>query len=938
MISLGLISFQTPLALLALLLLPVIWWLLRITPPRPHVVRFPPIRFLLELKDRLTTPDKSPWWLTALRILLAAILILALAGPTLDPRAPLPAARGAILLVLDDGWPAAPHWRTRITALKGIAARAARANRSMVLARTTPRTVKQELRQQPATELVRAADTLQPVPLTPDRTAALGRIKSYFATVKPAQVIWLADGLDHGAVKPFAAGLAALAPLTVFRAPAAATALVAGAPRLNQGKLTVPVLRAATAAGHRGLLTARSANGRTLADLKFGFAPGAGKTTVTLDLPLALRNQVSQLKIAGQNGAGGVFLLDDRWRQKAFGLAAGRSRAEAQPLLSALHYVTRALEEKAALKRVRNEPGTNSYKALIRDGLSALILADIGKLQPGDERLIGQWVERGGMLIRFAGPRLAGNNDKLVPVLLRRGDRALGGVLSWSKAQRLAGFDDNSPFFGLRVPGDVTVTRQVLAEPSDLAQAKVWARLTDGTPLVTARARGSGLIVLFHVPADPGWSSLPLSGLFVEMLHKLSDLAPAAIGTDIAGATSLGAIKELVPLKTLDGFGRLETPPAHVAALPARDYARIKVQAKHPPGLYGPATASRALNIGTRLKALKAIGPVPGATVTSYGPVSAIDLKPWGLLIAFCLFLIDTIAVFLLSGGLRATRLGAAAIVLGLLSMPLTPPPALAQDRAQSDVKDQLAIAATQRTRLAYVITGRADIDRVSLAGLTGLSQELTRRTAFEPGAPIGLNLERDELTFFPLIYWPISSDSEIPSARAIAKLDIYMKRGGTVLFDTRDHQRSIPGPDGRTGPNTQRLRQMLAKFDIPTLERVPEAHVLTKAFYLLQSFPGRWSGGQLWVEANTRQRAGSGKRGTSAHDGVSSIIIGSNDYAAAWARDERGRPLFPVVPGGDLQREKALRTGINLVMYVLTGNYKADQVHVPALLERLGQ
>ena len=72
--------------------------------------------------------------------------------------------------------------------------------------------------------------------------------------------------------------------------------------------------------------------------------------------------------------------------------------------------------------------------------------------------------------------------------------------------------------------------------------------------------------------------------------------------------------------------------------------------------------------------------------------------------------------------------------------------------------------------------------------------------------------------------------------------------------------------------------------------------------------------------------------------DGVSSILVTANDFASAWALDERGRPLYPAVPGGEAQREMAFRTGVNIVMYALTGNYKADQVHVPALLERLGQ
>jgi hypothetical protein len=95
-----------------------------------------------------------------------------------------------------------------------------------------------------------------------------------------------------------------------------------------------------------------------------------------------------------------------------------------------------------------------------------------------------------------------------------------------------------------------------------------------------------------------------------------------------------------------------------------------------------------------------------------------------------------------------------------------------------------------------------------------------------------------------------------------------------------------------------------------------------------MQEFPGRWSGGRLWIEPTE------GK----VNDGVASIVVGSNDYAAAWAVDATGRTVYPVVPGGEPQREMAYRFGVNLVMYTLTGNYKTDQVHVPAILERLGQ
>jgi len=162
------------------------------------------------------------------------------------------------------------------------------------------------------------------------------------------------------------------------------------------------------------------------------------------------------------------------------------------------------------------------------------------------------------------------------------------------------------------------------------------------------------------------------------------------------------------------------------------------------------------------------------------------------------------------------------------------------------------------------------------------------------------------------------------------------MKQGGMILFDTRDqNQRTFDEMGLGVTPGQTGLSALIGQLDLPRLEPAPQEHVLTKSFYLLDSFPGRWDGGPLWVEA----RSGSNEPGRAVRaDGVSSIIITSNDFAGAWARDDNGQPLLPVVPGGEVQREMAYRTGVNIVMYALTGNYKADQVHLPALLERLGQ
>jgi hypothetical protein len=268
-------------------------------------------------------------------------------------------------------------------------------------------------------------------------------------------------------------------------------------------------------------------------------------------------------------------------------------------------------------------------------------------------------------------------------------------------------------------------------------------------------------------------------------------------------------------------------------------------------------------------------------------------------------------------------------------SHPATPPAQATP--TPNPAAEEFAQKVTTETRLAYIVTGDAEVDNLSKLGLQGLSLFLAQRTALEAGDPVGLDPARDELSFFPLIYWPIVPTAQRPTPAALTRIDAYMKQGGTVLFDTRDAVLAPPGGENRS-PGMLALRDILASLDIPELEPVPRDHVLTKTFFLLKDFPGRFSSGQTWVEATAPPNDDEPERPARGGDGVSSILITSNDLAGAWAQSANGQPVLPMVPGEPRQREFAFRAGVNIVMYTLTGNYKADQVHIPALLERLGQ
>jgi len=932
------LGFAEPLVLIGLLTLPVLWWLLRLIPPRPRRIDFPPTRLLLEIAPKEETPAQAPWWLTLIRLALAALVIIAAAGPLWNPPVAAMKTRAPIALLIDDGWTAAAAWEARLRTADYILARADNDHRPVALIPLSEGT--RDISFATAGSARVQLHQIKPKPHSVERAEALPALARFLAGTRDVEVVWLSDAIDLGGgsafVRDFAQAIGSR-PLTVVSG-GIPDALALTAADNAAGALSVKVLRATSGAAASGLVRALDLKGLTLGEAKFAFKPGDRETDVRFDLPVEIRNDIARLEIAGEHSAGAVELLDKRWRRRTVGIVSGATTDTSQPLLSSSYYIVRALNPFADVRLAQGESPAEAVTHFLDQHLPMLILADVGNVAGEAHERLAHWIDEGGVLVRFAGPRLAASDDDLVPVRLRRGGRILGGSLSWDKPQPLAAFSRESPFNGMGVPSDVTVSRQVLAEPDAALTENTWATLADGTPLVTAARRGKGLIVLFHVTGDTRWSDLPLSGAFVEMLKRIVTLS----GTNVAqaeGAAKKAQHEAVAANRVLDGFGNFIAPPANARPVPT-DFSG-RATADHPPGFYGPPESLLAVNT---LAATDRLAPLdcsalPNASHEIYRKSEPQDLRGPILLGALGLLLLDTLLVLYLGGGIarlipRFAR-AAAAVAIIASALALTLPHAGAEDLPNSAVP-----RGALETKLAYVITGDRDVDSISKAGLGGLTLFLAQRTALEPGDPIGLDIAHDELVFYPLIYWPIVPGAARPSDAALKRIDTYMKTGGTVLFDTRDAVAAPPGTDGEThSPGMLELRKILSSLDIPELEPVPRDHVLTKTFYLLRDFPGRFNSGQLWVEAlPATNEDETSPRPARGGDGVSSIIITSNDMAGAWAMQPDGQPMLPMVEGEPRQREIAFRAGVNIVMYTLTGNYKADQVHVPALLERLGQ
>jgi Domain of unknown function (DUF4159)/Aerotolerance regulator N-terminal len=916
--------FAAPWVLLALPALPLLWWLLRVTPPAPRSETFPAIRLLMGLHAREETPARTPWWLLALRMIAATLVILALARPVLDAGSTLPGS-GPVLLVMDNGWASASDWPRRMQAASTLLDRVERTGRQAALlptARDESGSAPQATAPMPVADLRARLAALHPQPWPPDRATATAALQAWRRSGgsvggsaagsvggspagsiggSPAgSIAYIGDGLTHGGdFALFGQALGDIGPVTEMRWPTAPARLLLP-PQNEADGLVARMAQAPQPLASHAAVLAQSGDGRTLARTSLDLPAGAATGTATIALPPELRNRLNRLVLEGPPSAASIVLLDERWRRRPVGLVAGEVATADTPFAGPLYYLRRALTPFTEVREA-------DLATLLQREISVLILAD-KPLPAGPERdALTRWVEQGGLLIRFAGPRTAeqplGETDQLMPVKLLGGDRQLGGALSWSEPAGVAQFPASSPFNGLPVADEVKVSRQVLAEPSADLAAHTWAALADGTPLVTQATRGAGRIVLFHVTANADWSNLSLSGLFVDMLRRLVALS--------AGVATTADNAFLAPAETLDGYGLLSTPPQAATGLPANEIARTVASPRHPPGLYGPVNGRRALNLGANLPMPEAAPVVPGARVEDLGTtIPERALGPWLLAGAIVLLAFDLLIALGLRGLLRPSRV-AAGLVLALLAAP-------GAQALESNPNPALA------TRLGYIATGDAQLDGIARAGLEGLSEYVNRRTAAALVEPDAVEPGRTDLSFYPLLYWPVSADAQPLSPVQTGALNDYMSRGGIILLDTRDSGSGAGFAPG-TGSALQRIAQGLV---IPPLAPLTTEHVLARAFYLLQDFPGRYTGEQVWVQRDQDR----------ANDSVSPVIIGGNDWASAWAVDDSGRNPYAVIPGGSRQRTLAYRFGVNLVMYALTGNYKGDQVHVPAILQRLGQ
>jgi len=915
------LTFAQPWILAGLAALPALWVILRITPPPPRIIRLPSARFLKGLIPEKITAAHTPWWLLLLRLVIAALVIGALAMPIINPAQALKGS-GAVRLVIDNGWSAAPNWEQQIKTALDITARAEREERSLHLLTTavpTGANVPETHANISAAQARSIIKSLSVQPWEPDYDAVIGGLTQ--TNAQAGTTYWLSDGLRHSGyvrLKQTLAELSSAAPVIMAPDPENLPLILKLPQSYEADGLGVRIeAPAGYPSGQDISALVQSADGQVLdrqsVTLKDISAQTGGGQDVFFDLPEDSAAIPARIIIAGQSSAAATFLLDESYQKRRVGIAAPGQEEKSKPFIDAGFYLQRALKPYAEIEN-------GDLSELLKSNPSVLILPDITAMAAATLNDLEDWVKKGGVLLRFAGPNMTRNlgSQSLLPVAIRSGGRSMQGALSWEEPQKLKGFPEGSPLAGIPLRDDLTIARQVLAEPEEGLDEKTWAELEDGTPLITAKSLERGLVILVHTSASSDWSDLPLSGTYVDILRRivaLSSLSSKA-SLQISGALNAQSI--------LDGFGHLHPPPDTLKPLALEDTGSFMPSHEHPPGLYTSGAYSKALNLGPSIERFYALPD--DINTAPYSGQRETPLMPHLLSAAALLFLLDgIIMLFMLRSGrnLFSKRFKISMLAISFFAaLSLLPAPASAQQEEQAQSK---AIHYTQNLMLAYVQTGNANIDSATHRGLEVLAETLTRRTSAEPQGIAALYPAHDTLEFFPLIYWAVTPDQEPLSDQALINVQHYLDYGGTIIFD-------MLRPDDPA--QNQALRRIMAGLNVPPLVPVNEEHVLHKTFYLLDEFTGLHAHAPVWVERESRAPQASDNEG-GGRDGVSSVIIGAHNWAGAWAVSDPSPTGQYTQPR---EREYALRTGVNLVMYALTGNYKADQVHVKELLQRMGR
>ncbi|MBN8646846.1 MAG: DUF4159 domain-containing protein [Caulobacterales bacterium] len=872
------LQFLSPIALFVLVALPIIYIVSRFVPKPPKSINFGAIFILKNIIAPRPIPKHAPLWLKILRLFLAGIFILACAMPILQNPNSAKIISKDILLVIDDDVANANEFNQIKNELKNFIDIESTKNNALklVVQNCNSKTLNPINSPQNAKNYI---DTIIPKPIICDKgnyIKTLGDIRENY------RVIYIANNVNQLNDAKFFEILNRISNGDlIIRRPNINFAIIESA-NIEKNGLRLNII---SNGQFSKKITIFGENSKVL--ISNNIHNGGN----FIEISQNILRMAQYLKIEGQNNAAATYIIDAFNRRPL--ILTPKANSSDQPLLSDANFINSAME---IIGDVKNYEGKIDFKA----APNAIIFGDVENFDDVETNALMQYLKNGGTIIRFLGPKSLSKEESpfftapinLVPHILSTGFAV--------ENLSIAPLPKNSIFSDIEFPQKINIGQSILLKSAN-NDAKTLINLSDGAPLLSMREIGAGKLYMFHTSAAPIWSDIGLSNLQLAFLKRIILQTSAKA----IPASTLEANVILRPRIVIDENGNLSKNTNGIKPFITPITNQTKVDNDHYAGIYEGDGASLVINAGTNIKELKPQNLPKSQDFEN--DTKSLALYSYLLFFGFILLLIDNMILNLPKFSFKkASGIVSALIIFAFL----IPHPTNAQTKSQEKSDD---------IKLTFLITPDNITNEQAKAGLNGISQILRRRTNIEPSGIIGLDPSKDELAKHPIIYWLLPKTSQSLPLEAVQNLNKYMQNGGILFIDTR-------GLSMEPKRAQDILKTAVNGLKIPPLEKVPPEHVLKKTFYILQNFPGFYSNASLWVQSDATTNY-------SANDGVSPIIISNGDLARAWAQKtpENG---FDAI-NDDFAHELSLRVGINIYLYALTGQYKADQVHVRSLLER---
>lgn len=621
----------------------------------------------------------------------------------------------------------------------------------------------------------------------------------------------------------------------------------------------------------------------------------------SIELPKEINNLISYFKINNTMSASGVAIKSNNVKKKDVGLIQTNYQKNENEYYRANFFIRKAIESKY---KVNSLP----IEQLLLENKSLIISDDFDTTFFSSQEKILQWVAEGGTFLKFAGNKFMKhasdkNLDSFLGIIpITKEVISMDGELSFEKNLSINQIYHESPFKGLKIPEKVKI-RKYIGIPKLLENdINFWITLENGASIVTHNAYKKGNIIFVHLPANNEWSNISLSIFFSDLLYKIIEMSR---GTDTKRVDQV-----FKPFKILDGYGKFIEANIDTLNLEQNSLQKIQLNYKTPAGIYKNDFGYHGLNISNFLKTQYEYSKLPKEIILNNFDKSA-GLNLLKIIIILCIvtFIFETLYNFIKRSFLKFRFLNIN-IVLILIFFIYSPYSVFSDEK----------INYVEKTKIGYLETKIKEVDKISYNGLTQISKYISSKTSAVLGNPIKIDLELNEVDYFPLIYVPLIKTDRGPSFKAIKKLQNFINSGGILFFDCKATYGSLFVEDCLINFN-----QKFKDLDISTFRKLTLENTLSKSFYLLDNYPGR-KNEMVYIAFNNQIN----------NDKVLSVIIGNNDWTGAWAKDKKNEYSLPLFSNDKEQRILSKRFGTNIVLYSLTGSYKSDQVHIPEILKRM--